>query len=88
MKNRFIIVIILLIVAFVASFVPQYIKVNRLENELSAVRQESDPARNYAIWPGSLSFSHHCGQLGGLPLLNYRSVASMPVRVEMTWRPQ
>jgi hypothetical protein len=44
MKNRFIIVIILLIVAFLADFVPQYIKANRLENELSAVRQESDLA--------------------------------------------
>ena len=44
MKNRFIIVIILLIVAFLAGFVPEYIKANRLENELSAVRQESDLA--------------------------------------------
>ena len=44
MKNWIIVVIILLIVAFLAGFVPQYIKVNRLESELSTVKQESDLA--------------------------------------------
>jgi hypothetical protein len=32
--NRIIVVIILLIIVFLASFVPQYIKVKRLENDL------------------------------------------------------
>jgi hypothetical protein len=41
MKNRFIVVIILLIIVFLAGFIPQYIKVNRLENELSTAKQES-----------------------------------------------
>jgi hypothetical protein len=41
MKNRIIVVIILLVAAFLAGFVPQYIKVKRLENELSVARQES-----------------------------------------------
>lgn len=41
MKNRIIIVIILLILVFLAGFVPQYIKVNRLENDLSVARQEN-----------------------------------------------
>jgi hypothetical protein len=40
-KNRIIVVIILLIIAFLAGFVPQYIKVERLENELSVARQEN-----------------------------------------------
>jgi hypothetical protein len=37
--NRIIVVIILLIVAFLAGFVPQYVKVKRLEDELSTARQ-------------------------------------------------
>ena len=41
MKNWIIIVIILLIAVFLAGFVPQYMKAKRLENELSAVRQEN-----------------------------------------------
>jgi hypothetical protein len=40
-KNRIIVVIILLIIAFLAGFVPQYIKVERLENDLSVARQEN-----------------------------------------------
>ena len=41
MKNQTLIVIILLIVVFLAGFVPQYIKVHRLENDLSAAQQEN-----------------------------------------------
>ena len=41
MKNRIIVIIILLIIVFLAGFVPQYIKVNRLENDLSVARQEN-----------------------------------------------
>jgi hypothetical protein len=41
MTNRIIVVIILLIVAFLAGFVPQYVKVTRLENDLSMARQEN-----------------------------------------------
>ncbi len=41
MKNRIIVVIVLLIVAFLAGFVPQYLKAKRLENELSVARQEN-----------------------------------------------
>jgi hypothetical protein len=41
MKNWVIVVIILLIIVFLAGFVPQYIKVKRLENELSLARQEN-----------------------------------------------
>ena len=44
-KNRIIIIIVLLIVVFFAGFVPQYVKVNRLENELSAAKQENDLAQ-------------------------------------------
>jgi hypothetical protein len=40
-KNRIIVVIVLLIIVFLAGFVPQYMKVKRLENDLSAARQES-----------------------------------------------
>ena len=45
MKNQVILVIILLIIAFLAGFVPQYSKVKRLENELSIARQENDLAQ-------------------------------------------
>jgi hypothetical protein len=41
MKNRVVVEIILLIVVFLAGFVPQYIKVKRLENDLSAATQEN-----------------------------------------------
>lgn len=41
MKNQTIIVIVLLIVVFLAGFAPQYVKVNRLQNELSVARQEN-----------------------------------------------
>jgi hypothetical protein len=44
-KNRIIIVIILLIIVFLAGFVPQYIKVKRLENDLSGARQENAMAQ-------------------------------------------
>jgi len=40
-KTRVIVVIILLIIVFLAGFVPQYIKVKRLENDLSLARQEN-----------------------------------------------
>jgi hypothetical protein len=40
-KNQIIVVIILLILVFLAGFVPQYIKVKRLENDLSAAKQEN-----------------------------------------------
>ena len=45
MKNRIIVVIILLIIVFLAGFVPQYIKVKRLENALSVARQENGVAQ-------------------------------------------
>ena len=41
MKNRIIVVIILLIIVFLTGFVPQYMKVKRLENDLSVARQEN-----------------------------------------------
>ncbi len=41
MKNQTIVVIMLLIIVFLAGFVPQYIKVKRLENDLSAAKQEN-----------------------------------------------
>lgn len=44
MKNRIIVVIILLIIVFLAGFVPQYLKVKRLENELSVARRENSVA--------------------------------------------
>jgi hypothetical protein len=40
-NNRIIVVIILLIIFFLAGFVLQYIKVKRLENDLSVARQEN-----------------------------------------------
>jgi lipopolysaccharide export system protein LptC len=40
-KNQVILVIILLIIVFLAAFVPQYVKVKRLEKELSVARQEN-----------------------------------------------
>jgi hypothetical protein len=45
MKNRIIVVIILLIIVFLAGFVPQYIKVKRLDSDLSVARQENALAR-------------------------------------------
>jgi len=44
-KNRISVVIILLIIVFLAGFVPQYVKVKRLENDLSAARQENARAQ-------------------------------------------
>ena len=41
MKNRIIVIIILLIIVFLAGFVPQYMRVKRLENDLSVARQEN-----------------------------------------------
>ena len=41
MKNWTIIVIVLLVIVFLAGFVPQYVKVERLENDLSAAKQEN-----------------------------------------------
>ncbi len=42
MKYRIIVVVvILLVIAFLAGFVPQYIKAQRLQNELSVARQEN-----------------------------------------------
>jgi hypothetical protein len=40
-KNQIIVVIILLIIVFLAGFVPQYMKVKHLENDLSVARQDS-----------------------------------------------
>jgi hypothetical protein len=40
-KNRNMVVIILLIIVFLVGFVPQYIKVKHLENDLSVARQEN-----------------------------------------------
>jgi len=40
-KNRIIVVIILLTIVFLAGFLPQYTKVKRLENALSVARQEN-----------------------------------------------
>ena len=45
MKNKVIAVLILLIVVFLAGFVPQYLNVKRLENDLSAARQENSLAQ-------------------------------------------
>ncbi len=41
MKNRTIVIIVLLIIVFLAGFIPQYMRVKRLENELSVARQEN-----------------------------------------------
>ena len=41
MKNRIIVVIILLVMAFLAGFVPQYLKVKRLEQDLSVATREN-----------------------------------------------
>ena len=41
MNNRIVVAIVLLIAVFLAGFVPQYLKVKRLENELSITRQEN-----------------------------------------------
>jgi hypothetical protein len=44
-KNRVIVVFILLIIVFLAGFVPQYLKVKRLENDLAVARQENSLAQ-------------------------------------------
>ncbi len=41
MKNRVLVVIVLLIGVFLAGFVPQHLKVKRLETDLSVARQEN-----------------------------------------------
>ena len=41
MKNRIIVIIILLIIVFLGGFIPQYMRVKRLENDLSVARQEN-----------------------------------------------
>src|SRR4051812_14839476 len=41
MKNKTIVAAIALIAVFLVGFVPQYVKANRLENELRQSRQES-----------------------------------------------
>jgi len=43
-KNRLSVVVVLLIVVFLAGFLPQYAKAKRLENQLRAVRQENNLA--------------------------------------------
>lgn len=44
MKNKTIVAAIALIAVFLVGFVPQYVKVNRLENELRQSRQEATGA--------------------------------------------
>ena len=44
MKNKTIVAAIALITVFLVGFVPQYVKVNRLENELRQSRQEATGA--------------------------------------------
>jgi len=44
-KNRIVISAIILVGVFLASFVPQYVKARRLDNELQQARQESDGAK-------------------------------------------
>jgi hypothetical protein len=43
--NKIIVVCVLLIVAFLAGFLPSYVKGNRLENELRQARQENSRAQ-------------------------------------------
>ncbi|MBZ5726907.1 MAG: hypothetical protein LAP87_18160 [Acidobacteriia bacterium] len=45
MKNRFVVVFVLLIAVFLISFVPQYARAKRLEEELRAARQENARAQ-------------------------------------------
>jgi len=44
-KNRTIVVAVLLVVVFLAGFVPSYVKANRLENELREARREQGLAQ-------------------------------------------
>jgi len=41
MRNRFVVWIVVVIVVFLAGFVPEYVKARRLDNELSRVAQDS-----------------------------------------------
>jgi hypothetical protein len=41
MKNKIIVVIVLLVIIFLAGFLPQYLRVNRLQNELRQARWEN-----------------------------------------------
>lgn len=45
MKNRIIVVAVLLVVVFLAGFLPSYVKANRLENELREARREHSLAQ-------------------------------------------
>ena len=45
MKNKIIVAAIALVAAFLVGFVPQYVKTNRLENELRQSRQENAGAQ-------------------------------------------
>lgn len=45
MKNKIIVAAILLIIVFLAGFVPQYVKVRRLESDLSVARHENTLAQ-------------------------------------------
>ena len=45
MKNRIIVVAVLLVVVFLAGFLPSYMKANRLENELREARRENSLAQ-------------------------------------------
>jgi hypothetical protein len=44
-KNRIIVVAVLLVVVFLAGFVPSYVKAHRLENELREARRENSLAQ-------------------------------------------
>ena len=45
MKSQTIVVIVLLLIVFLVGFMPQYIKVKRLESDLSVAKQENALAR-------------------------------------------
>ncbi|MEN6536653.1 MAG: hypothetical protein ABFD89_23560 [Bryobacteraceae bacterium] len=45
MNKKIIVLVVLLIVAFMAGFLPQYVKVTRLERELCEARQENSLAQ-------------------------------------------
>ena len=48
MKNRTIVIIVPLIIVFLAGFIPQYVRVKRMEHDLSVAKQENalDPLRD------------------------------------------
>ena len=45
MNNKIVVAAVALVIVFLAGFVPEYVKANRLENELRKSRQESAGAR-------------------------------------------